>query len=183
MIRNKKIYLGIALLVVALFLIGNISGFAVSSQYWKEAPVILYPGTTTEIYVVLQNMAGEEDITVTGVIIEGSEIATLSDPSNIYTVPVGTRKNVNIRFDVPEDTEIPSNYSIILSFVAGPAGETETLGLGSGIQKTIPVFIVKEPRKPIDLKSSPWLYIILVLIVILIVVITIVLKKKKKKEK
>ena len=127
-------------------------------------------------------MGGEGDITVTGTIIEGSEIATLSDASNIYTVPVGARVNVNITFDVPKDTEIPSNYSIILSFVAS-AGEAETLGLGSGIQKIIPVFIVKEPKKQIELKSSPWLYIILALIVILIVVITIVLKKKKKKEK
>lgn len=177
---NKKIYLGIALLIGAFLLIHNVSAFAVSSQYWKEKPVILYPGTTTEIHVVLQNMGGEADITVTGTIIEGSEIATLSDPSNIYTVPVGARVNVNITFNVPEDTEIPSNYSIILSFIAS-AGEAETLGLGSGIQKIIPVFIVKEPRKPIELKSSPWFYIILALIVVLIVIITIVLKRKKKK--
>ena len=179
---NKKIYLGLALLVGAILLINSVSGFAVSSQYWKEKPVMLYPGTITEIHVALQNAGGEEAITVTGTIIEGSEIATLSDPSNIYTVPVGERVNVNITFDVPEDTEIPSNYSIILSFVAS-AGEAETLGLGSGIQKVIPVFIVKEPIKQIELKSSPWSYIILALIVILIVVITIVLKKKKKKEK
>ncbi len=177
---NKKIYLGMAFLVIALFLIGNLSAFAVSSQYWREKPVMLYPGTTTEIHVALQNMGGEEAITVTGTIIEGSEIATLSDPSNVYTVPVGTRLNVNITFNVPEDTAIPSNYSIVLSFVTTTGG-AETLGLGSAIQKTIPVFIIKEPRKQIELKSSPWSYIILALIVILIVVITIVLKRKKKK--
>lgn len=179
---NKKIYLGIALLVGALLLISNVSAFAVSSQYWKENPVILYPGTITEIYIVLQNMAGEEDITVTGVIVEGSEIATLSDLSNIYTVPVGKRVNVNITFDVPEDTEIPSNYSIILSFVT-TAGEAETLGLGSGIEKIIPVLIVKEPRKQIELKSSLWLYIILAGIIALVIIIAIILKRKKKKEK
>jgi len=179
---NRKIYLGIVLLIGTLLLINNVSAFAVSSQYWKEKPVILYPGTTTEIHVVLQNMAGEEDITVTGTIIEGSEIAILSDSSNIYTVPVGARVNVNITFDVPEDTEIPSNYSIILSFVAS-AGEAETLGLGSGIQKIIPVFIVKEPKKQIELKSSSWSYIILALIIALVIIIAIILKKKKKKEK
>jgi len=179
---NKKIYLGVALLVGAFLLINNVSGFAVSSQYWKEKPVMLYPGTTTEIYVVLQNMAGEEDITVTGTIIEGSEIATLSDSSNLYTVPIGARVNINITFDVPEDTEIPSNYSIILSFVAS-TGESGTFGIGSSVQKVIPVLIVKEPRKQIELESSPWLYIILALIVILVAVITIVQKRKKKKEK
>lgn len=179
---NKKIYLGIALLVGAFLLIHNVSAFAVSSQYWKEKPVILYPGTTTEIHVVLQNMGGEETITVTGTIIEGSEIATLSDSSNIYTVPVGARVNVNITFNVPEDTAIPSNYSIILSFVTS-AGEAETLGLGSAIQKIIPVFIVKEPRKQMELKSSPWLYIILGIIALVIIIISIVLKRKKKKQR
>ena len=180
---NKNIYLGMVFLVGLFLLIGNISAFAVSSQYWKEAPVVIYPGETKEIYVVLQNMAGEEDINVRGIIIEGSEIATLIDSSGIYSVAVGTRKNVYIRVAVPEDTTIPSNYSLILSFVAGPAGETQTLGLGSGIEKIIPILIVKEPEKEMELKLSPWLYIILALIVVLIVIITIILKKKKKKEK
>lgn len=179
--KNKNIYLGMVFLVGIILFVHSISAFAVSSQYWEENPVIVYPGQSTEIYVVLQNMAGTEDLTVKGVIIEGSEIAALSEPTATYSVPVGTRKNVYIQINVPEDTTIPSNYSLIMSFVTSVEGGT--LGLGSGVQKTIPLLIVKEPREPFEFKCSPWCYIILVGVVILVVVIILVLKKKKKKRK
>ena len=88
--KNKKIYLGMALLAGIILLISSASAFAVSSRYWKDSPVVVYPGQTSEIYVVLQNMGGEGDLNVRGIIVEGSEIASLVNdktflhsPSNI----------------------------------------------------------------------------------------------------
>ena len=179
--KNKKIYFGIAFLLGIFLLINSVSAFAVSSQYWRENPVIVYPGESSDITIDLQNMAGEDTIIATGVIIEGSEIASFSDPSNVYTLPPGTRLPINIHIDIPVDTDIPSNYSLILSFTTSTE-EAEAVGLGSGVQKIIPLIVVKKPKEPVELKSSPWLYIILALIIILIVVITIVLKKRKKKK-
>ena len=98
---NKR-YLEVGILVGMLILIsGSVSAFAVSSAYWKENPIIIYPGETKDIQVILQNMAGTGDISAKGAIFSGFEIAHITDAEDVYLVPLGGKTPVNIQISIP----------------------------------------------------------------------------------
>jgi acyl-CoA synthetase (NDP forming) len=182
MIINKKRYLSIFLLIGIILLINTASAFAVSSQYWKENPIKIHPGQTQEVYVVLQNSGGDAPLTVKAEIIQGGEIANISDESNVYEVGIGQRVNVNLILSVPEDAEISSDYQLILNFVASTKEGDQTMGLESAIQKELPVIIVQEPKE-VPKISGKWVYYLVAGIIILIIIIPIILRKKKKKKR
>ena len=175
---NKKIIGMFGILIIVLVLVSsNVFAFAVSSKYWKENPLLISPGETKEIKIILQNMAGTEDIKATGVITEGSEIAKITGFQKEYSVPVGGKTEVNIRVRIPADVEIDDSYDIKITFTiitdnAGP------LGLGSSVEKSIPVLIIKESEKE---GINLWIYAIgLVVLIILIIIIIKIIKKRKK---
>ena len=153
------------LMVFAFFILlsGIVSSFAVSSQYWKENPVKLYPGETKEVYIVLQNMVGEGDINVRGVITEGSDIAKIIDESNIYSIPFGEKINVNLRISIPLEAELSGEYKVSISFTTLSFAEGGPLGIGSGVQKDIPVVVIAEPKPEI---STWWICLIVAVLVL-----------------
>ncbi len=178
---NKTIYQRIGILFgVSILLINGIFAFAVTSLYWEEYPVTINPGEIKDIKIVLQNAAGAEDITVKGVIIKGSEIAQLIDESDIYTVPIGEKIDVNIRISVPKDVEINDRYDLELSFTTVTSEEAGTFVFGSAIDKIIPVVITKKIRTQQE-KAMFWVYIIagLIALVILVIIILRIMKKRK----
>ena len=183
--NNNLIIFGI---IFGIFLISLsfVSAFAVSSQYWKENPVSLYPGQSTDIYVDLQNVGGEEDLTATVTITQGSDIAEIIDESNVYFVPIGERIPVNIRITIPSDTEINGDYTVTLSVTASASSSGGPLGLGSGVEKEIPVKIIEKPKtKGISQNGELtwWVYVIIIAILIALIIIILVLIKKRSKSK
>ena len=159
-INNKTIGI-FGILIVALVLVsGNLFAFAVSSAYWKENPLLISPGETKDVTIVLQNMAGTENIKATGVITEGSEIAEITGLKKEYSVPVGGKTNVNIRVSIPTDVAVDDTYNLIITFSIITDNEGP-LGVGSSVEKIIPVLVVKEPEpeKPAKEGISLWIYL------------------------
>ena len=183
-LKSKKIKqrynLGIAILLISILSIPNVLAFAVSTAYWEGSPLKIMAGETKDIQVVLQNMAGGEDITVKAKISEGEDIARIIDASDIYKIPLGTKKEVNIQIKVPKDYKIGDIDAIKLSFTTLTTGAGGGFGFGSSIDKTIPVLIVNqkgETKEPINI----WLVVLFLVILILIIGIIIVIIKKKNK--
>ena len=177
---NKKIYIEIGTLIGIFILLSScISAFAVSSKYWEEYPVTISPGEIKDIKIILQNMAGTEDINAKAIIIEGSEIAEITDLNDIYLVPVGGKTDVNIRINISTDAEIKDTYNLKLSFTTVTAEESGTFGFSSSIEKVIPILITEKPKTEKETTSILWI-IYLIGIIILILIIFFVMKKRKK---
>ena len=179
--KNKKIYTGIVGLVVLITLVSNISAFAVSSQYWEENPLIVLPGETKDFKIVLQNMAGEEDVIAELEILGDSSIIEILDESNIYSVPVGQRVDVNLRASVPEEQEKGSEFEIILSVRTISQEDAQTLGFGSGIERKIPVLTEEQNKK----ETSKIIYYIIgsVVLALIIAVIIFFIYRKRQTDK
>lgn len=175
--KINKIYLEIGILVGMLILIsGSVSAFAVSSAYWKGNPITIYPGETRDIQVILQNMAGTEDIRAKGVILEGFEIAQITDPEDVYLVPLGGKTTVNIRLSIPEDAEVEDEYSLRVSFTTMATESAGPLGFGSGVERTFPVIVIKEPTP----ETASWIIYLAVGILVALMIVFFVLRKKRK---
>jgi hypothetical protein len=138
--------------VVGIFLLANlVSGFAVSSSYY--AGLQLYPGEERDLYLTLQNMAGNENLTAMATIDEGQEIAKFIDVSNTYLIPLGTHKKVNIKIKIPQSAEIGSKYNLTLSFKTVKESKPGEFGFSSGVGEKINVLIVEKPKLPEEMDA------------------------------
>ena len=179
--KTNNIYkTGIALGVLIL-LSANIFAFGVGSAYWKENPLIISPGETKDIFVTLQNMAGETDMLATGKITTGSEIAWITDANKTYLVPTGGEIiKVNIRVSVPADAQLGELKALFISFTTQGVGDGP-LTIGSAVERKIPISIQEKPITPEEKAKTPvWIIYLIIGIIILIIIIVIILKSKKK---
>lgn len=165
-------------LAILLILFANVSAFAVSSQYWEENPIKMIPGETKEIEILLQNMAGTEDVYVEGAIIESSEIANMINSENEYLVKAGDKTYIKLSITIPKQN-YQSKYNVILSFKTSQEG-SGSFGLGNSVEREIPIIIESKPSI-IDETSKTW--IIAILIIALIVLGILLIKKRGRKGK
>jgi len=184
-INNKKTTVMLGIFVgIFIIVIGSALAFSVSSQYWKDYPLQISPGETKDIYVVLQNRAGTaEDLTATGTITQGSDIAKITGLKKEYEVPFGEETKVNIRVSIPKEVEVGHNYDITINFNFASATEGEgPLTIGSNVEKVIPVLVVAEPPKSSETEErNLWIYLIIGLIVLIILAVIIIIKVIKNK--
>ena len=92
----------IILIILVLILISTISAFGISSPYWQGNPLTIERGETKIINLNLQNMVGEEDITVKAEIIQGKEIVSLKQDT--FFIKAGTSDTI-----IPLEITIPRN--------------------------------------------------------------------------
>jgi hypothetical protein len=192
--RYKRLGLGLEFLVIILLISQLVNAFAVTTFYWDEKPLTMYPGQTKDAYVLLQNTIGDEDIKLEGEITSGSEIATLLEPNRQYLVPVGKKDvKVDVRITVPEDVPLQSRYYIGISFKQIVEKEGKMVQMTGALGTKIPVEIVSvsevpaEKEKPEIIKEGKTRAIISLLILAIVVIALIIYitsrKKNPKKEK
>ena len=152
----------------------------VSSSYWKENPLMMYPGETKQVELILQNMIGEKEIIYQAEIVKGIEIARLTDSIHDYLVPFG-RDDIKVYLEISiPDSSYETNYEIKISFREIKQVSNGFVQLGAGIVTTIPVTI-KETPSPEQVIEEPRTKTNMVLIALLIIILAfgIVLLKKK----
>lgn len=161
-----------------LLTVNFLSAFAVSSAYYEGNPLLISPGEEKTVDVVLQNMAGSEEIVVAAKIVEGENIARVVGFEDSYSVPVGERRKVSLKIDIPEEFRIGDETDVILSFSTVSDSESGTFGFGSGIESVIPVKIIASSGVE---EKQVWLPFIIVLAVIALVLIIFFIIKKVRK--
>lgn len=168
MMQDRKKAAGFMIALFAILLLsGSAFAFGVGSQYWKENPLAMHPGETKDVYLELQNMVGNEDLTMKARVINGSEIAQLSDSSDSYVVPAGTRDvKVNIKVSIPENAQPGDRYNVGLSFYTIKSSTAGQFNLGTGIDKYFDVVVEEapEPSAGSNNSSSPILWIVVALV-------------------
>lgn len=184
--QYKKLKLGINFLIILLLLSPIAVAFGVTAMYWDTKPLRMYPGQSTDTALILQNMEGDEEaITLKAELVQGAEIATLTDTNLEYIVPFG-RKDIYVPIEVkiPEDAPIGTTYTIEVSFVEIASQEGRMMQMTKGIGKRIPVIV--ESRTPVAeepevVKARIPSSIIVLAVIAVIIIAYLILKRKKKK--
>ena len=157
--------------LLGVFLISLVSALGVSSPYWGDNPLQLHKGESRVVDLNLQNMVGDEDITLQATITQGSEIASLSG-DNTYSVKAGTSDTI-----VPLTVRLPGKYEqdsthVEVEFRTVSSGEGGTVAFGTGM--VVGFQVVSLERE--GLSTTAWVIIIIAILAIII----ILLRKKKK---
>lgn len=190
---KKQIGIFIAGILFFIFTISFIFAFAVSSSYYKGNPLKLSPGETRDISLVLQNMAGGENISAKASISKGSEIIKLIDSDNLYFVPLGGKTGVNLRVTIPSNAKIGDVYNIEIMFVTVADAKSGTFGFGSGIEQKFDVEVISLPTQEVEKaqesakkpesKINKQIIIIIAILVIIILIILFFFRINKNKKK
>jgi uncharacterized membrane protein len=179
-IISNKIYLSLALLLILG--ISFVSAFSVSAPYMENKELNLTLGSTiTDLQYVLQNGGGAtEDINVKVAILNGSDIATITDSSDTYKVSPGQQIPVNLRITLPADVQAGNTYDIRLSFVTVAAGQSGEFGFGTGQQQNFKVVVIKPTPLSTNNGIKTFLYIIIAVLAVLIIIVLVLIKRKNR---
>lgn len=184
-IKKLSTVILMAFILFAILISSYITAFAVSSAYWSENPLNLYPGETKDFSLTLQNLASTEEVNLKARITESSEIIKIIDSGDIYSVPGGEKTKVNLRASIPDNAEIGDIYPFEITFTTITKTESATFGLGSSIKQGFNVEVIEKPEtkeiateKP-EIKISTWI-IIAIIVILLIIVVIIILKRRRK---
>lgn len=178
--KKKKMIKSMSMFGMFILLISFASAFAVSSRYWEENPILASPGETVDFLVVLQNIAGDGgDIEVEGLFSKGGDITKFASKSNIYSIPFGEKVNVNMSVTIPEDAIVNETIEIIVAFKIVSPGDGKQFGLGSSIEREIPIKIITKESESQPSSNNYNYYAIGLIILILAIIIYFLIKRKK----
>lgn len=177
MVMNKKIEI-VGILLILFIGIGFVSAISVSTPYMENKELKLFPGEIKDLTFVLQNSAATENINVRVNVLEGSEILTLTDETNIYEIIPGDKVPVNMEIKIPEEFEIGEKYHIKMEFATQTEEQSGTFGFGVGIQQNFDVIIGEEIKEKLEINPG----LMVLIIIILIILFRVLLKKKKGKK-
>jgi len=187
--KNKELKLSFGFLIF-LLLIPLVNAWGVTTYYEDKSPLVMAPGETKDVYLELQNMDGNKDVTLKAEMAQGSEIATFIDPSREYLVPVGRKDiKVNIRVKIPENAPLDNKYNIVVLFKESPKiEEGKMLQIAGAVGTSIPIVIKSATENPapavVNVKENkiPINSLLLAVVIIIIVIIgfIIIFRKKNK---
>jgi hypothetical protein len=120
--------------VIAIFISVIVSSWGVSTPYWRDRPLEIYPGESVNVGLVLQNcpsladVCNEGNITVLANLTGGDEIAEIIS-GEIYYLPFGGRDVVNLTVSIPEGDVGGEEYQVNVTLFEVSSNES-----GGGIQ-------------------------------------------------
>ena len=156
-------------IILLLTLISTISAFGVSSPYWQGNPLIIEKGETRIINLNLQNMV-EEDIIVKAEIIQGEDIALLSQ--DIFIIKAKTYDTIiPLEITIPQDA-FSENKTIKINFKKISENNSGIV-MGTGMSVYFDVITIGN-------KENKNTFLIIGIIGIILLIIAIILIKKKK---
>lgn len=183
--RNKKIALLFFIVALSFIFINFVRAFGVTAPYWSERPLFMSPGETKTVSFELQNMVGNENLTVKATILNGTEIATLVDSSDSYFVPLGTKDTkANLKITIPADAANGTVYKIAVSFDTITSGTGGGVVIGTGIVKSFDVIVTTEAAAEGEQQKQSKLSagVIIGIIIIILLIIFFILKLLKKRK-
>jgi len=178
---KKEIYILAAMLFVLVGVISSVAAFGISTPYWTENPLIMKPGEIKDISFSLQNMVGTTDMAIRVALLEGQEIASLTDSSKDYLVKSGTADTiVGMRVIMPVTEAVGTKHTIILTFSTITSGVSSSVSVGSSIEKSFDVIAGGEIKGQ---GIESWMWPIAAVAIVLILVLLRRPKKKSKKRR
>ncbi|MBI3623582.1 hypothetical protein HY212_05910 [Candidatus Pacearchaeota archaeon] len=165
----------ITLFLAVLLLVGSVSAVGIVSPYWKDYPLKMNYGETRTIEFNLQNMVGNEDVTVSVNIKQGSNIATLEKTT--YTAKAKTSDTmIPLKITIPKDfNKQVQEIELEVNTVSPESGGM--INVGAGFIASFDVIVSGS-----EVGKSTLVWIILGLVVALIVLLLLILLVVKKRK-
>ena len=179
----KKEMTILLVLLMAVGFAASVSAFGIVTPYWTTNPMAMNPGESKDIVLTLQNGAGAtEDVTAKVTLIQGSEIASITDYSSQYLVEPNGETNVHVHVAIPMNAAVGTKYTLGFSIVASAAAATGGVGMAPAMDKyfTVVVEAPKEVERP-GMSNSQIVVLVAVLLIVLWILFRLLNKEKKRK--
>jgi len=179
--RNIKI---MSMILVSLLSLNCIFALGVSSPYWENNPLEMYPGETRDVAFTLVSKADAETEKAFVTLEENQGIAKLKSGIEYTIVPGTTDTKIILEMSIPENTAIGESYPIKFFVKSAPEGEG-TVQLNVKYNVDFPVKVVKKSAIPqtSELKeekvSTTLIIGIILAVIVIIVVLYLIIRKKK----
>lgn len=180
---NKNII--IASIIGLVLTLNLVMAFSPISIYSQQTPLNLYPGEEKEVIIHIYPTPEEGAISVEATLVEGIEIASITDASNVYSSSSAGEGLVHVKVKVPSTATIGSEYVVKSRFVdKTPAPTTGTVGFVVEATNTFKVVVVEKPPKPpvIETPKEEGISLIWWILGIVVVVVVIYFIVKSRKE-
>ena len=165
----------ITLIGMILAIIPLISTFGVSTPYYDNNPLIMDKGETKIVNLNLQNMVGEDDVSVLAELISGSEIASLGETQ--FDVKIGTHDTyAPIEIKIPRDFPEGTTNRISVQFKTLSKQGEGMVAIGTGMTISFDVITSGETAK----RNIPWTPIISIFILLLVILIIFLHRRRSK---
>ncbi len=177
---------GITFLAISFVVLVSLSSFAsalgVSLGPSRNNPLLLAPGESLSLPVNLQNVAGEEDVTVQLSVTNGGEIASTENKE--YLLAAGSSSNyAQVLIEIPENAPIGSEYSVTLSLRTVTRDSGNGIAFGSALDISFPVRVVDKSAQEQPAPSRENLTAFFAVVIALIIVLWAILRYLRKKKK
>ncbi len=176
---KNKIFL---VLMFLNLLIPYVNAFGITSFYYEDHPLILNPGETKDVQLILQNEKSSPPVTLKAEL--NSDIAVLTGKAIFNLATAENNVPVNVKVTIPETAKIGDQYSVGLTFTTMAKPGNKMLELGTSITKSFPIvvgeIIAKEPEKPVKQVSIEGIGTILIISLLVALILFIIYKRKRK---
>ena len=170
-------------LVFVILLSFNFVYAGVSSPYWKDNPLKMYPGETREdIGFTLVNRPDSEVEQVVVTMENDAGIAQITSGDKYTINPGSLNTKVLLKISVPEGSNVGDAYNIKFSVSSAPKDKGD-VQISIRYSVDFPVIIIEKPTTPTLTKETQglgmaWIFGIGI-IIILILIIYLVIKRSK----
>lgn len=179
--KKRRLIEFLFVIVLTTMLCSLVSAVAISLPYHNLNYLKVGPGQTKNVVFGNFQNTEDKDVILNIELIEGDEIAELTDSNlNSFTVPAGELNvPLNVEISIPEDAIEGFEYKITIQYKDITASEgTGMITMVESKTSSIPVLVEKTEEEPIGI-SVTWIIIGILAIIILIVIIKFVLKSKE----
>jgi len=181
-IKNKIIRSFLIFSIFIVLVLPLISSIGVGCMYLgSEMPLEMYAGEEKIVVLNLGNSDINDEITLKGEILQGSEISSLK--KDTFKVPYKSKDVfAELIINMPENAKIGEIYNIRYKFkqIAGGLEEEGMVSFGQGIEMNFDINVVEKSEQPAPTGGLNWTWIILgiVLIVVVVIIIKFFIKSK-----
>lgn len=185
MIKNKQLFgLLLVVLVGTVSLVSFVSALGFAQDYHDKNPLKVGPGETVDaVYGRFQNQ-GNKSINLKIELIEGGDIATLTDSNlNSFVIPAGSLETpLNVKISIPEEVPEGTRYNLKIRYTdISDNGGNGMITMTQSSTSSIPVLVEKTPiapEKPAT-GNTIWIVLIVIIAIILAIVAYLLIGKKK----
>ena len=170
----------ISLMLVFLLSINFVLALGVSSPFWDDHALEMYPGETREVAFPLVNRADAETAQAFVSLENGMEIAEITSGGEYTVVPGTSNTKIMMRISVPAEANIGDSYDVGFSVKSNPEGDG-TVQLKVKYNVDFPVVVVEKPADVSEAKLSVGMIIGIILAIIGVgIAVFLILNKSKK---
>ncbi|MFH1585846.1 MAG: hypothetical protein ABIB79_03700 [archaeon] len=182
----------IILILVLLLSLNCVLALGVSSPYWKDKPLKMYPGEVKDITFTLVNKPTGETEKAFVAMEDDAGIAEITSGSEYFVEPGTVNTKVRLKISIPESASVGDNYKVMFSVKGASPSSSGMVQLSVGYNVDFPVEVVPEVEVPPNqipdevipqieegISTGVIFGIIVAILVVVLIILFLILKRRK----